>query len=265
MTVAIAVVIGVASAIWAVAAGPGPPGPALRALKGFDEAGVSVGTGDNFSPANWRTIRADGFRVFITDPVRWSSECSGTGCSRPVSACTLDPAAVAQLRDAYQAGIDYAVYTRNVNCLPAAISGLPAILRAHLSFVILDVEPGPGVRLTAGLVRRVTALHQTPVVYSYAAGWHSVMGVSSAFRRYPLQDGEVASFGARFPARYPAGFPSLTPMASRYGGWSGPAVIEQQQGNAEIRGQAGTIGNPADAVDLDSINAAWLARLPRHA
>ena len=210
----------------------------MQAVKGFDEAGVSVGTGDSFSPADWRTIRADGFRVFITDPVRWSSECSGAGCARPVSACALDPAAVAQLRDAYQAGLDYAVYTRNVSCLPAAISGLPAPLRAHLSFAVLDIEPGPSVRLTAGLIRRVTALGQTPVVYSYASGWQSVMGGSSSFSRYPLQNGEAPAAGGRFPGAYPAGYPLLTRMTTPFGGWSGVVPIQQQQTSAEIRGPA---------------------------
>ena len=262
---AIAVLIGGASAIWAVSGGPGRSAPPLRAVKGFDEAGPSTGTGDNFTAADWAIIRGDGFRLFITDPVRWSAECAGSGCSRPVGACTLDPAAVAQLTDAYRAGLDYAVYTRNVNCLPAAIAALPAVLRAHLSFAILDIEPGPGIPLTASLVRRVTALGQRPVVYSYAAGWPAVMGGSSAFRRYPLQDGEVANTSGRFPARYPPRFPSLHPLARPYGGWSGPAAVEQQQGSAAITGPAGTIAGPSDAVDLDSVNASWLARLPHHA
>ncbi len=243
---------------------PGQPAPAPKAVKGFDEAGVSVGTGDSFSPADWRIIRADGFRVFITDPVRWSSECAGAGCARPVSTCALDPAAVAQLRDAYQAGLDYAVYTRNVNCLPAAISGLPAPLRAHLSFAVLDIEPGPSVRLTAELIRRVTALGQTPVVYSYASGWQSVMDGSSSFSRYPLQNGQAPTAAGRFPAAYPAGYPVLTRMTTPFGGWSGVVPIQQQQTSAEIRGPAGVLGLPSDAVDLDSVSAAWLASLPHH-
>ena len=240
------------------------PTTAPAAVRGFDEAGVSTGTGDAFTPADWKTIRADGFAVFITDPIRWSSECAGNGCSRAVSGCTIDPSAVAQIQDAANAGLDYAVYARNVNCLPAAITGLPPALRAHLSFAVLDIEPGPGIPLTPHLIDQVTALGQTPVVYSYAAGWQAVMGASTAFSSHPLMDGQAPGSGQPFPAPYPAGYPVLRPMPTPYGGWSGIAPIEQQQTNAAIQGSAGTINGRANAVDLDSVNASWLASLPHH-
>jgi hypothetical protein len=240
------------------------PARAPAAVRGFDEAGVSTGTGDNFTPADWKTIRADGFTVFITDPIRWSSECAGNGCSRAVTSCTIDPSAVAQLQDAESAGLDIAVYTRNVNCLPAAISGLPPALRAHLSFAVLDIEPGPGIPLTSHLIEQVTALGQTPVVYSYSAGWQAVMGASTAFSSHPLMDAQAPGSGQPYPAPYPAGYPVLRPMPAPYGGWSGIPPIEQQQTNAAIQGSAGTIGGPANAVDLDSVSASWLASLPHH-
>jgi hypothetical protein len=242
------------------------PAAAPAAVKGFDEAGVSTGLGDNFTTAGWRTIQRDGFRLFLTDPVEWSSECSDGNCDAPVSTCAIDPAAVTQLQDAYNQGIDYAVYTRNVNCLTAAIKGLPATLRAHLSFALLDIEPGPSVPLTTALVNGVTALGQTPVVYSYQWGWQTVMGGSTAFSALPLQDEEVPDWSVQFPAAYPPGYPSLASMPYPYGGWSGyGADIEQQQCCTDIQGPAGAISSSSDQIDLDSVNAAWLASLPHQA
>jgi len=239
---------------------------APAAVEGFDEAGVSTGLGDNFSQAQWSTIAADGFKLFITDPIEWSSECSDGSCDSPVNTCTVDPAAVAQIQDAYNAGIDYAVYTRNVNCLTAAIQGLSSTLQAHLSFAVLDIEPGPSVPLTTSLVNGVQALGQTPVVYSYQSGWDSVMGDSTAFSSLPLQDGIVPNWGAQFPAAYPAGFPALESMPYPFGGWSGSdAQIEQQLCCTDIQGAAGSIDNSSDQVDLDSVSAAWLASLPHQA
>ena len=239
---------------------------APAAVEGFDEAGVSTGLGDDFSAAQWSTIAADGFKLFITDPIEWSSECSDGNCTDPVNTCTIDAAAVAQIQDAYDAGIDYAVYTRNVNCLTAAIEGLSSTLQAHLSFAVLDIEPDPSVQLTTSLVNGVTALGQTPVVYSYQAGWDAVMGSSTAFSTLPLQDGVVPNWGAQFPAAYPAGFPSVVAMPYAFGGWSGyDAQVEQQQCCTDIQGTAGTIDNSSDQIDLDSVNAAWLASLPHQA
>jgi len=241
-----------------------PTAPA--AVRGFDAAGVSTGSGDRFTLAQWRTIRLDGFKLFLTDPVVWSSECSDGSCDAPVNTCTVDPAAVAQIQDAYRQGIDYAVYTRNVNCLTRAIRSLPRILQAHLSFAVLDIEPGPGVPLTAALVNGVTALGQTPVVYSVSQGWQTVMGGSAAFRTLPLFDAQVPDFDAPFPAAYPAGFPALVAMPHSYGGWSGfDARIEQQQCCTNLSGPAGTVGGSADQVDLDSVSASWLASLPHQA
>jgi hypothetical protein len=239
---------------------------APAAVEGFDEAGVSTGLGDDFTQAQWQTIAADGFKLFITDPIEWSSECSNGSCTSPVDTCTVDSAAVAQIQDAYDVGIDYAVYTRNVNCLTAAIQGLSATLQDHLSFAVLDIEPGPSVPLTSSLVNGVTALGQTPVVYSYQSGWDSVMGDSSAFSSLPLQDGIVPNWGAQFPAAYPAGFPSVSSMPYPFGGWSGyDAQIEQQLCCTDIQGSAGAIDNSSDQVDLDSVSAAWLASLPHQA
>src|SRR5215831_9854279 len=95
------------------AAASAAPAAAPAAVKAFDEAGVSTGLGDGFTPAQWTKIRNAGFRLFMTDPVDWSSECSDDNCTAPVSTCTVDPAAVAQIQDAMNAGVDYAVYTRN--------------------------------------------------------------------------------------------------------------------------------------------------------
>jgi hypothetical protein len=241
-----------------------PSAPA--AVRGFDAAGVSTGSGDRFTVAQWRAIRLNGFRLFLTDPVVYSSECSNGSCDAPVNTCTVDPAAVAQIRDAYREGIDYAVYTRNVNCLGRAIRGLPRTLQVHMSFAVLDIESGPGVPLTAALIKGVTALGQTPVVYSIHQDWQTVMGGSAAFSALPLQDAQVPDFAAPFPAAYPAGYPALVAMPHPYGGWSGfDARIEQQQCCTDLRGPAGTIGGSADQVDLDSVNAPWLAGLPHHA
>jgi hypothetical protein len=249
----------------AAAAQPAATG-APRAVRAFDEAGLSTGLGDDFTAADWSTITRDGFRLFITDPIEWSSECSDGNCTSPVNTCTLDPAAVAQIQDAYDHGIDYAVYTRNVNCLRAAIEGLPSTLQAHMSFALLDIEPGPGVPITPALIHGVTAAGQIPVIYSYQWGWQAVMLGSSAFSGDPLQDGEVPNWGVQFPAPYPAGYPVLPAMPSPYGGWSGhDARIEQQQCCTDIQGPAGAIGNRSDQIDLDSVNAAWLASLPQHA
>jgi hypothetical protein len=240
--------------------------PAPAAVRGFDAAGVSTGSGDGFTLAQWRAIRADGFRLFLTDPVVWSSECSDGSCDAPVNTCAVDAAAVAQIQDAYRQRIDYAVYTRNANCLARAIRGLPRILQAHLSFAVLDIESAPGVPLTAALVHGVTALGQTPVVYSVSQGWQAVMGGSAVFRTLPLLDAQVADFATPFPAAYPARFPALVAMPHPYGGWSGFAArIEQQQCCTNLRGPAGIIGGSADQVDLDSVNASWLASLPHHA
>ncbi|HSZ48157.1 MAG TPA: hypothetical protein VK823_22660 [Streptosporangiaceae bacterium] len=239
---------------------------APAAVRGFDAAGVSTGTGDQFTQAQWRTIRLNGFKLFLTDPVVYSSECSNGSCNGPVNTCTVNPAAVAQIEDAYHEGIDYAVYTRNVNCLASAIRGLPHTLQAHLSFAVLDIESGPGVPLTMSLVNGVTALGETPVVYSLHQDWPTVMGSSTAFSTLPLQDGQVPDFAAPFPAPYPTRFPVLVAMPHPYGGWSGfDAKIQQQQCCTDLRGPAGTVGGSADQVDLDSVNASWLAGLPHHA
>jgi hypothetical protein len=241
-----------------------PVAPA--AVKGFDAAGVSTGSGDRFTAAQWRTIRLNGFRLFLTDPVVYGSQCSNGSCDAPVDQCTVDPAAVAQIQDAFRAGIDYAVYTRNVNCLTRAIKALPRTLQEHLSFAVLDIEAGPGVPLTQALVNGVTALGQTPVVYSLQHGWQTVMNGSTAFSTLPLQNGQVPDFGAQFPAAYPAWFPALAGMPHPYGGWSGfDAKIEQQQCCTDLRGPAGTVGGSSDQVDLDSVNSACLAGLPHHA
>jgi hypothetical protein len=245
----------------------GPPAvqkAAPAAVKGFDAAGVSTGSGDRFTTAQWRTIRADGFRLFLTDPVVYSSECSNGNCDAPVDACTVSPAAVAQLQDAFREGIDYAIYTRNVRCLARTIRALPPTLRAHLSFAVLDIEAGPAVPLTSSLVSGVTALGQTPVVYSLADGWQTVMKGSTRFSTLPLQDGQIPDSSAPFPAPYPAGFPALVPMPHPYGGWSGlDPRIEQQQCCTDLRGPAGTVGDSADQIDIDSVNASWLASLPQ--
>jgi hypothetical protein len=243
---------------------PAPAAPA--AVKGFDASGVSTGSGDRFTAAQWHAIRKNGFRLFLTDPVVYSSECSNGSCDAPVDTCTVDPAAVAQIQDAFHEGIDYAVYTRNVRCLHRAIQALPGTLRAHLSFAVLDIEPGPGVPLTTGLVSGVTSLGQTPVVYSLQHGWQTVMNNTEAFSGLPLQDAQVPAFGVPFPAAYPAAFPALVTMPHPYGGWSGfDPKIEQQQCCTDLRGPAGTVGGSSDQVDLDSVNSAWLAGLPHHA
>jgi hypothetical protein len=245
---------------------PGQPS-APAAVAAFDESGVSTGLGDNFTLRQWTTIRGDGFRLFITDPIQWSSECSDGNCTSPVGTCTIDQAAVTQIEYAYDEGIDYAVYTRNVNCLDAAITGLPRVLQAHLSFAILDIEPGPSVPLTSTLISGVTGLGQTPVVYSYQSGWDAVMGSSnSSFSSYPLDDGIVPNWGAQFPAAYPSGYPALSSMPYSFGGWSGyDAEIEQQSCCSEVSGRAGAIDISSDQIDLDSVNAGWLASLPHQA
>jgi len=235
-----------------------PPPPPSGAVTGFDEAGVSAGIGDNFTASQWTAIANSGVKLFITDPIDYGSECSNGNCDKPVNTCTVDPAAVAQIQDAYNVGVDYAVYTRNVNCLTTAIKGLSNTLQAHLSFAVLDIETGPSVKLTQALVDGVTALGQTPVVYSYQGAWESMMNNTTSFDNLALQDGEVANWGLKFPAPYPSGFPTLVNMPNPYGGWSGKADIEQQQANAEIGG----INDANDAVDIDAVNAAWLSGLP---
>lgn len=241
------------------------PAAAPAAVKGFDEAGVSVGTGNAYSAADWRVIKGDGFRLFLTDPIRWSSECSDNNCTQPVGHCIISPPAVAQLQLALAQGIDYAVYTRNPHCLTAAIRGLTPELRAHLSFAVLDIENGPSVPLTSSLINGVTALGQTPVVYSFHRAWADIMHGSTAFSGHPLQDGQVPDFSAQFPAAYPAGFPKLVPMPVPYGGWSGYADLEQQQCCAQITGPAGTLGAASDQVNLDAVSQSWLDSLPHHA
>ena len=248
-----------ASTAPAAAAASAAPAAAPAAVKAFDEAGVSTGTGDKFTKAQWTKIRKAGFRLFITDPIAWSSECSNGTCSKPVDTCSVDQAAVTQIRDAKNAGLDYAVYTRNVRCLTAAINGLGSSLRQHLSFAVLDIETGPSVPPSAALVNGVKALGVTPVFYSYQSAWKPITGNTKAYDRYPLQDGEVPNFNVSFPAKHPAGFPKLVKMPHPYGGWSGYADIEQQQANAEIAG----IATRSDAVDLDAVKAAWLATLPQ--
>lgn len=232
---------------------------APAAVKGFDEAGVSTGTGDDFTAAQWTSIAAAGFRVFITDPIYWSSECSDDNCTRPVNTCTTDPAAVAQIQDAMNAGLDYAIYTRNPNCLTAAIRGLGTSLEQHLSFAVLDIETDPSVPPSTALVNGVKALGVTPVFYSYQGAWDSITGNTTAYASYALQDAEVPDWNAAFPAAYPSGFPKLVTMPYPYGGWSGYADIEQQQCCTDIAG----IRNSSDQVDLDAVNAAWLATLPQ--
>jgi hypothetical protein len=235
------------------------PAAAPAAVKGFDEAGVSTGTGDAFTTTQWTSIASAGFKLFITDPVYWSSECSDQWCTNPVNTCTVDPAAVTQIQDAMNAGLDYAVYTRNVNCLTKAIKGLGTSLEKHLSFAVLDIETDPSVPPSAALINGVKALGVTPVIYSDQGSWVSITGNTTAYRTYPLNDGEVPNWQVSFPAPYPPGFPTLVNMPNPYGGWSGYADIEQQQCCAEIAG----ISNASDAVDLDAVNKAWLASLPQ--
>lgn len=237
------------------------PNPVQGAVKGFDEAGVSAGIGNNYSTAQWATIKSDGFQVFITDPVSWNSECSDGNCTKPVGTCTIDSGAVAQIQDAYNVGVNYAVYTRNPNCLTKAITGLSSTLQAHLSFALFDIETNPSVPLTQAMVNSVTALGQTPVVYSYQGAWQTIMGGSTAFSQYALQDEEVPNWGVAFPAPYPAGYPVINAMPNPYGGWSGKAPkLEQQQANGQIAGISGS----ANAVDLDSVDVSWLQSLPHH-
>jgi hypothetical protein len=231
---------------------------APAAVKAFDEAGVSTGTGDNFTQAQWAKIRKAGFRLFITDPIKWSSECSNGTCSKPVDTCTVDKAAVTQIRDAENAGVDYAVYTRNVKCLTAAIKGLGSSLRQHLSFAVLDIETDPSVPPSAALVNGVKALSVTPVFYSYQSAWKSITGNTKAYDHDALLDGEVPNFNVSFPAKHPAGFPKLVRMPHTYGGWNGYAALEQQQCCTDLAG----IDNSSDQADLDAVNAAWLATLP---
>lgn len=228
------------------------------AYKAFDESGVSTGTGDNFTAGQWTSIGKAGFRLFITDPIEWSTECSDGYCTMPVNTCTIDPAAVAQIQYASNAGLDYAVYTRNPNCLTAAIEGLSSTLQAHLSFAILDIETDPSVPPSAALVNGVTALGQTLVFYSYQSAWYSITGNATAYDSYPLQNGQVPSWNVSFPAAFPAGYPRLIAMPYSYGGWSGEAAIEQQQCCTDVAG----IRNPSDQVDLDAVSAAWLNSLP---
>jgi len=229
------------------------------AVMGFDEAGVSAGIGNDYTASQWTAIKDSGFDLFITDPIDWSSECSDGNCDAPVNTCTIDPAAVAQIQDAYNAGMDYAVYTRNVNCLTKAITGLDSTLQAHLSFAVLDIETGPSVELTPALVNGVTALGQTPVIYSYQGAWESMMSNTTAYDQYALQNGEVANWNLSFPAPYPAGFPEIVNMPNPYGGWSGTdPEIEQVQANAEI----GNVGAADDGVDIDAVDASWLDSLP---
>ena len=235
------------------------PSPPSGAVMGFDEAGVSAGIGNNYTPSQWTAIADSGFKLFITDPISWSSECSDGNCDAPVNTCTIDAAAVAQIQDAYNVGMDYAVYTRNPNCLTAAITGLDSALQAHLSFAVLDIETGPSVALTPALVNGVTALGQTPVIYSYQGAWESIMSNTTAYDQYALQDGEVANWNLPFPAPYPAGFPEIGNMPNPYGGWSGTAPeIEQVQANAEV----GNVDTAGDGVDIDTVNASWLSSLP---
>jgi hypothetical protein len=236
-----------------------PASAAPAAVKGFDEAGVSTGTGDAFTAAQWTAIAKAGFKLFITDPVYWSSECSDGNCTKPVNTCTVDPAAVTQIRDAMNAKVDYAVYTRNPNCITAAIKGLGSTLKQHLSFAVLDIETDPSVPPSQALVSGVKALGVAPVFYSYQGAWFSITGNTTAYHTYPLQDGEVPDWNATFPAPYPSGFPKLVTMPNPYGGWSGYADIEQQQCCTDIAG----ISNSSDQVDLDAVNAAWLASLPQ--
>jgi hypothetical protein len=239
-----------------VHAAPGAP----AAVKGLDEAGVSTGTGDDFTAAQWKKIAKAGFKVFITDPVDWSSECSDGNCTEPVSTCTIDPAAVKQIQDAINAGLDIAVYTRNPGCLTAAITGLSSTQRQDLSFAVLDIETDPSVPPSESLVSDVKALGVTPVFYSYQSAWESITGNTTAYDGYALQDGEVPDWNATFPAPHPPGYPSLVTMPDPYGGWSGYADIEQQQCCTDVAG----IRRSSDQVDLDSVNAAWLASLPQN-
>ena len=232
---------------------------APAAVKAFDEAGVSTGTGDAFTTAQWASIATAGFKLFITDPVYWSSECSDQYCTNAVNTCTVDPAAVTQIQDAMNAGLDYAVYTRNPNCLTAAIKGLGASLKKHLSFAVLDIEVGPSVAPSAALINGVKALGVTPVIYSDQGSWVKITGNTTAYHTYALNDGEVPNWQVGFPAPYPSGFPTLVNMPHPYGGWSGYVDIEQQQCCAEIA----NISNASDAVDLDAVNKAWLASLPQ--
>jgi hypothetical protein len=259
-----------AAAILAIGSMAAVGGPAARAaaprvpaapaaVKGFDEAGVSTGTGDAFTAAQWTAIAKAGFKLFITDPVYWSSECSDGNCTKPVNTCTVDPAAVTQIQDAMNAKVDYAVYTRNPNCLTAAIKGLGSTLKQHLSFAVLDIETNPSVPPSQALVSGVKALGVTPVFYSYQGAWFSITGNTTAYHTYPLQDAEVPNWNATFPAPYPSGFPKLVTMPNPYGGWSGYADIEQQQCCTDVAG----INNSSDQVDLDAVNAAWLASLPQ--
>jgi hypothetical protein len=248
---------GHASARAAAATGLRTQGPAAE--KAFDESGVSTGTGDDFTAAQWRSIYNAGFKLFITDPIEWSSECSDGYCTDPVNTCTVDSAAVAQIQDASNAGLDYAVYTRNPNCLTAAITGLSWSLQAHLSFAILDIETDPSVPPSPALISGVTALGQTPVFYSYQSAWFTITNNTKAYDSYPLQNGQVPNWNVSFPAAHPSGFPKLISMPYPYGGWSGhDADIEQQQCCTDVAG----IDNPSDQVDLDAVNASWLSHLP---
>jgi len=244
----------------AAAPGTSASATAPAADKAFNESGRT------FTTAQWSAIAGSGFKLFITDPLEWSSECSDSSCTAPVNTCAIDPAAVTQIHRAITAGLDYAIYTRNPHCLDAAIGKLRTAEPRRPSFVVLDIEPGPSVAPTAAMVSRARSLGETPVVYGSSGSWCTITGGgcptgSTAFSTLALQDDEVPSWSVGFPAPAPAAYPALRKMPKPYGGWSGYADIEQQQTNTDIAGMT----SPADAVDLDAVNAAWLTSLSHQA
>ena len=142
------------------------------------------------------------------------------------------------------ASLDYAVYTRNVNCLPAAIAALPAVLRAHLSFAILDIEPAT--RHSADGQPRPAGDRPRPATGRLQLRGGLARGHGRQLRLPPLPAaGRRGREHQRpVPSPLPPAFPFAHPLARPYGGWSGPAAVEQQQGSAAITGPAGTIPAP---------------------
>lgn len=262
------------------ASGPDVPLTAPGAVKGLDESGQSTGNGDNFTAAQWTTIASDGFKLFITDPINWGSECSDGNCSLPepqsgTNACTVNAGAVTQIQDAYNAGVKYAIYTRNPYCLKAAWSGLSSTLQTNLAFIVIDVEQQPDVAATDAQYTYITGptssgdLHKAAALYSDGGDWVGVMNSNTTSNTLWSSDtldiGEVPNWGATYPATYPTGFPTLTTLGTNaFGGWASTAygTIEQQQCCTDVQGSAGTINNSSDQIDLDAVNSSWLAALP---
>jgi hypothetical protein len=202
--------------------------PTGTAVKAIDSA-------NRISDPNWfNQAYAAGFRLYVPHTTSWGT-------------CNVWPEAEAHIRNALNAGLKVAAYTRDPRCWRNGILAAGPYVN-QLQFFCLDVETDPGVRVTREMVDGVKSLGVRPVIYSGYGMWPGVMGGNNtSFADVPLWDTNVFNFN--FSTWQPN---LLAPAPVAYGGWNTPQNMRigiQQQFEYNFNGVY---------IDLNSFSADFL-------